>query len=180
MAAAPPSTAPQRTFKILFAGPSACGKSNLISQIAHGEFSERYSATFGVDYSVKPDVRRGGGHADATLQLWDTASSERMMPIMSAAMSGTHLFVVVFSVTDRASFEAVPKWFACVRKAVPSKELFVVLAANKCDDAAARVVSRAEGTGLAAELGCYCCVETSAKTRQGINELVGFFARLLP
>lgn len=47
---------------------------------------------------------------DVRLMLWDTAGQEEFDAITKAYYRGAQACVIVFSTTDRASFEAVKKW----------------------------------------------------------------------
>ena len=53
-----------------------------------------------------------------------------------------------------------------------------MLVGNKCDLAAKRQVSRKEGEALASEWGC-CYIETSAKTKENVNDAYLKILRLI-
>jgi small GTP-binding protein len=61
---------PDRTYKVVFAGDAAVGKTSFINRITKGIFVSNLSSTLGVDFQVKTirvDER------NIALQLWDTA-----------------------------------------------------------------------------------------------------------
>lgn len=67
--------------------------------------------------------------------------------------------LLVFNLTNRASFEHIPEWY---REAVRDHPSVFVPVGHKCDLAAERVVSAEEAGDLAATLGM-AFVETSAR-----------------
>jgi len=65
-----PTGPPDRTYKVVFAGDAAVGKTSFINRITKGLFVTNLSSTLGVDFQVKTirvDER------NIALQLWDTA-----------------------------------------------------------------------------------------------------------
>ena len=65
-----PTGPPDRTYKVVFAGDAAVGKTSFINCITKGVFLNNLSSTLGVDFQVKTirvDER------NIALQLWDTA-----------------------------------------------------------------------------------------------------------
>ena len=49
------------------------------------------------------------------LQLWDTAGQERFRSLIPSYIRDSHVAVVVFDITSRASFESTKRWIADVR-----------------------------------------------------------------
>jgi len=77
---------------------------------------------------------------------------------------------LVFDLTSRDSFDALPSWFAELETFAGSDVVRVVVA-NKADrDEAARVVSDEEGRAFAASKNAEF-VEVSAKQGRGVDEL---------
>lgn len=65
---------PDRTYKVVFAGDAAVGKTSFINRITKGVFVNNLSSTLGVDFQVKTirvDER------NIALQLWDTAGKRK-------------------------------------------------------------------------------------------------------
>ena len=92
-------------------------------------------------------------------------------------------FVLVYDITDRRSFDAVPDMIRriCRRHCYHHDEdydgdisssppyLKFVLCGNKCDLSSERQVTREEGMAIAQKIGCPF-FETSAKTGEGFEE----------
>jgi len=74
----------------------------------------------------------------------------------------------VYDVSNRESFEALPKWFSELETYV-SPAVVKILVGNKLDKEFSRAVSEEEGRRFAERMGTLF-VEASAKTSVGVNE----------
>lgn len=148
--------------KILLVGAERVGKSSLIRRFSEDEFNDNYSPTVGIDFKLKQVA------LDSTLvkiQLWDTSGQRRFRHITKAYYKTSHAVVLVFDVTNYATFEGVQAWFAEICEAAP--EAFKVLIGTKCD-VADRVVTLEQAQGLARELGVMY-VDASSKTNTNVD-----------
>ncbi|NWU59395.1 RAB42 protein, partial [Dromas ardeola] len=138
-------------FRVIVLGDAAVGKSSLLRCFAEGPAGGAATPcpTVGVDFYSRTVPLSPTGRAK--LQLWDTAGQERF----SAAG-----VLLVFDLTNRASFERVPEWH---REAAGDRPPAFVLVGHKCDLAAQRAVTAEEAGHLAASLGMVAFVETSAR-----------------
>eukprot|EP00004_Rigifila_ramosa_P001163 TRINITY_DN1110_c0_g2_i1.p1 TRINITY_DN1110_c0_g2~~TRINITY_DN1110_c0_g2_i1.p1 ORF type:complete len:255 (+),score=51.96 TRINITY_DN1110_c0_g2_i1:661-1425(+) len=132
--------------KLLLIGDSGVGKSVLLSKFDDdtSEMIPDFIATIGIDFRVKTltlDERV------VKLQIWDTAGQERFRTITSAYYRGAHGILLVYDVTNRASFFAIRDWIANARR-YGSEDTQLMLVGNKCDENT-RVVSTTEGQALA-------------------------------
>ncbi|XP_053144568.1 ras-related protein Rab-7a-like isoform X2 [Hemicordylus capensis] len=93
--------------KILLIGNSGVGKSALMNQYVNNRFSSRYRATIGADFLSK-EVHIDG--RTMTVQIWDTAGTERFQALGTALYRGSDCCLLVFDVTSSNSFEALEKW----------------------------------------------------------------------
>ena len=93
--------------------------------------------------------------------------------IISTYYRGAHGVLLMFDVTRRATFEAIPSWLEEVRLKAP-EAVPVLLVGNKCD-CEGRAVEAAEAQAWAAARR-FGYVETSAKNNLRINEA---FVRLV-
>ncbi len=143
--------------KFVLVGESGTGKSSLMTRYAKRTFDPGFVSTIGVDFSIETVTVRG---ATVKLQIWDTAGQERFNTITTSYYRGSHAIVVVYDVTSRASFQAVPAWFERVRHHAPDAPN-VMLVGNKSDLQARRAVPEHEGADLARDHGALF-LETSA------------------
>jgi len=129
--------------KIVILGNSGVGKTALMERYVSAKFASSYKATIGADFCTK-DVTLAESGDVITLQIWDTAGQERFQSLGLAFYRGADACVLVYDVSDVASFERLDRWrddfirSADVRDAATFP--FVVLG-NKSDlDAAKHVV----------------------------------------
>jgi len=150
--------------KMVMIGNSGVGKSCLLTRFADEKYSSSFITTIGVDFKIKTfDMDK----KVVKLQIWDTAGQERFKAITTSFYRGAHGIVVVFDVTDRASFASVKTWLYEVdRYAVEDVNKLII--GNKVDMATDRVVSEDEAREFAEFLGIDY-VECSAKSDQNVT-----------
>lgn len=141
------------------------GKSSLLKRYTEDLFLDTINQTVGVDFyvhflEVEPGIR-------VKLQFWDTAGQERFRSVTRSYYRNSVGGLLVFDITNRASFDHVKEWHAEVWERVqPYKVLFVLVGQKSDSD---RAVSREEAEKLAGQLGVPY-LETSAKTGQNVRE----------
>lgn len=80
-------------------------------------------------------------------------------------------FMIVYSITDRSSFDEASAIFSFLQRVRDDREAGVVLVGNKSDLESSRAVATTEGLALAASWGV-AFFETSAKARINVDEAV--------
>ena len=89
------------------------GKSSLLLRFSDDSFSEVYISTIGVDFKIRTIELDG---KVVKLQIWDTAGQERFRTITANYFRGAAGVIVVYDVTDKVSFDSIPRWLADVDK----------------------------------------------------------------
>lgn len=120
---------PDRTYKVVFAGDAAVGKTSFINRITKGLFMANLSSTLGVDFQVKTirvDER------NIALQLWDTAGQERFRSVTRSYFRRADGVMLLYDVTNERSFLAVRQWIDAVDD-VAEKRIPIMLCGNKTD-----------------------------------------------
>jgi len=164
----PPGTViskPDHQFKILMIGESGVGKSALLSRFVDNQFDTNFISTIGVDFKIhymKVDQQ------DIKLQVWDTAGQERFRTITTSYYRGANGIMIIFDVTDSASFEKVRYWLNELKEHV-GQDMPALLIGNKTDLTRDRTVDPAAAQRFAQEVGIKL-LETSAKTNAGVTE----------
>jgi len=156
--------------KIIFLGDSGVGKSSLLSQYMTQIFKTGHKSTIGADFFMKKVTVAGN---PATLQIWDTAGSERFYSLGVPFYRGTDCCVLVFDLTVANSLESLDKWRTdFFEKGEPhDTDLFpFVVLGNKCDLSTDRAVSREEAESWCQAKGNIPYFETSAKDASQLEQ----------
>ncbi|KAE8598666.1 hypothetical protein XENTR_v10016900 [Xenopus tropicalis] len=160
-------SAPQRpslVVKLVMTGDSDVGKTCILTRFTENTLPS-YISTVGIDFKTKTI------HVAETalkLQIWDTAGQERFHTLSVSYFRGAQGFVLVYDITNPASFENTAVWMRDI-KMKAGEEVEVVLLGNKCDREDEREVAKEQGEKLAWEFGIPF-FETSAKENINIEK----------
>jgi len=166
---------PLRKFKLVFLGEQSVGKTSIITRFMYDTFDNTYQATIGIDFLSKTMYLED---RTVRLQLWDTAGQERFRSLIPSYIRDSSVAIVVYDITNDASFKQVPKWIEDVR-AERGSDVIIMLVGNKTDLADKREVSTEEGEKKANEMGVMF-IETSAKAGYNVKQLFRRVAAALP
>ena len=158
--------------KLVIIGNSGVGKTCLIDRLTRDEFKLDVTPTVGGNM-VNHDVSTSAG--EVHFAIWDTAGQEEYRSMVPMYFKDSHAIMIVYDLTNRASFDAVNDWVELIRKSTssqPNKNVLLTLVANKMDLEDQRQVSIDDGRSLSEALGCLIFQETSAKTGQGITDIL--------
>ena len=147
------SSESSKTFKILTIGESGVGKTCILRRFVENKFLKNHLATIGIDFKTKT---LNINNQEIKLKIWDTAGQERFRNITTQYYKGADGIVLIYDVTDDASYEKIRDWME------------QILSNTKCD-MEPRAVTEEQGNKMAEELKV-SYFETSALTGQGINE----------
>ncbi|KAM5164396.1 ras-related protein Rab-23 [Mantella aurantiaca] len=156
--------------KVVVVGNGAVGKSSMIQRYCKGIFTKDYKKTIGVDF-LERQIQIND--EDVRLMLWDTAGQEEFDAITKAYYRGAQACVLVFSTTDRESFEAVPSWREKVMAEVG--DIPTVLVQNKIDLLDDTVIKNEEAEALAKRLKLRF-YRTSVKEDLNVTEVFKYLA----
>jgi small GTP-binding protein len=122
----------------------------------------------GVDFNLQV-VNIDG--VNASVQLWDIAGQDRYISMARAYYQSSQGAIIVYDVTNTASFEHVTKWKREIDEKVqlPSGEpLPVVLVGNKCDLEPGFALPNMDA--YTRKHGFIAHLQTSAKSNINVNE----------
>lgn len=156
--------------KIIVIGSSGGGKTSLLKRLVDKNFSPNTASTVGVEYFTYDTTI--DGHR-VRLLLWDTAGQERFYTISKAYFRSALGVILVFDITDRKSFEQIPRWLRDARNDA-DKDCSAILVGNKTDMESGRVVTAEEAEAFAAQHDLVY-VETSVRKNMNVDEV---FVRL--
>ena len=157
---------------LLLVGDSSVGKSCCLSRFTSDSFNHNLVSTIGLDYKLKNISYKQDNYK---LLLWDTAGQERFRTITPSFFRNAHGVMIVYDVTDRATFEHVDYWLHQIENHA-KKELRIMIVGNKIDLPLSkrkgiykeRQVTIEEGKLLADSMGMLF-YETSALKNVNIN-----------
>ena len=153
------------TYKVLTIGESGVGKTCVLRRFVENKFLKNHLATIGIDFKTKT---LNINNQEIKLKIWDTAGQERFRNITTQYYKGADGIVLVYDVTDEASYEKIRDWMKQILSNTQAEEIGLVLLGNKCD-VEPRSVTEEMGKKMAEELKI-SYYETSALTGQGIKE----------
>ncbi|KAJ3764220.1 ras family-domain-containing protein [Lentinula raphanica] len=161
---APTGTQSTINVKLLLIGNSSVGKSSLLLRFSDEQWlpEDESSATIGVDFRVH---RMDVNGKKVKLSIWDTAGQERFRTITSSYYRGAQGIILVYDVSSRESFDALPRWYSELETYV-SESVVKILVGNK---EFSRQVPAAEAAAFAQCMNSLF-IEASAKTSVNVQE----------
>ena len=149
--------------KTVTLGESGVGKTSLVKKYVENSFDDRIPSTVGADVSIK-NLEFDG--VTIQLTIWDTAGQEVFRSLVEQYLRDASLALVVFSLSDRKSFECVRDyWITYLLEKCP--DIIMIIVGNKLD--LEREVSEDEANELAAKYKTEY-FETSAVNGNGVEE----------
>jgi DnaJ family protein C protein 27 len=161
--------------KVVSLGEAGSGKSCLIKRYCEKKFIPKYISTIGVDFGVRQvswtgDTGGAPSSIDLKVNFFDLAGDPNLFEVRREFHAHAQGVMLVYDVTDRTSFTALPRWVA-EHASHGGQPAVTVLCANKVDEpASARVISEADGRRYAKDNG-FVYMETSAKSGQNVDAL---------
>lgn len=156
---------PHREIQVVVIGGGGVGKSALTVQFIQGHFIDEYDPTIEDSYRKEMVVDK----ERVKLDVLDTAGQEEYAAMRDQYMRFGMGFLLVYSVTSRASFEEVAGFYQQIRRAKGSDDVPIVLVGNKSDLDPEREVTFEEAQRLASRIDA-SLLETSAKLRVNVDE----------
>jgi len=147
-------------------GSRAVGKSTVTVRFVEDHFVEAYNPT--IENTFHKVIKFRG--EDFTTEIVDTAGQDEYSIFQRQYAVGFHGYVLVYSVTSKASFEHVKSINDKILDSLGTDYCPRVLVGNKTDLMYDRMVSIAEGKALAEKWNC-AFVETSAKQNENIAQV---------
>jgi GTPase KRas protein len=153
--------------KLIVMGSGGVGKSAMTCRFTQGRWVEKYDPTIEDSYSTTVDVEGKALQVD----ILDTAGQEEYSPLRETFMHTGDGFVLVYSLTDDATFEDLQEIRTQITEIHPKKEQIpFVVVANKLDLAEEeRAVSLEEGQTYADSIDAPF-IEISAKENLGVRD----------
>ncbi|XP_033734143.1 ras-related protein Rab-13-like [Pecten maximus] len=151
--------------RLLLVGETGVGKTCLLCRYANNEFMDTHITTIGVDFKLR---RVEVDDKVVKAQIWDTAGQERFESITKQFYRRAQGILLVYDITSRQSYEAVPKWLSYIHQ-FANEDVQIMLLGNKTDQQLRRMVTTKEATRFAEENNLLF-FETSAKSSGNLEQ----------
>ncbi|XP_075925627.1 ras-related and estrogen-regulated growth inhibitor-like [Petromyzon marinus] len=140
--------------RLVVLGRDGCGKTALCVRFLTRRFIGEYDRQREVTYRCRKEV----DGEPIELEILDTANKQVSglpghAPLERSIRWGDG-FVLIYSVTDRGSFQAVSRLKRLIDHVKQALGIPAIIVANKCDMEGGRVVRPEEGQALASDLRC--------------------------
>ncbi|KAJ8003588.1 hypothetical protein DPEC_G00149900 [Dallia pectoralis] len=168
------------TYKLVVVGDGGVGKSALTIQFFQKIFVPDYDPTIEDSYLKHTEIDGQW----AILDVLDTAGQEEFSAMREQYMRTGDGFLIVFSVTDKASFEHVDRFHQLILRVKDRESFPMVLVANKVDLLHLRKIGSDQGRDMAGKHDI-AYIETSAKdpamnVDKAFHELVRVIRQQIP
>lgn len=164
----------QEKYRLVVVGGGGVGKSALTIQFIQSYFVTDYDPTIEDSYTKQCVIDERA----ARLDILDTAGQEEFGAMREQYMRTGEGFLLVFSVTDRGSFEEIYKFQRQILRVKDRDEFPMILVGNKADLDLQRQVTQEEGQQLARQLKV-TYMEASAKVRMNVDQAFHELVRVI-
>ena len=158
--------------KVGLLGDSQVGKTAICNAFMGLEFNPDQLSTIGIEKLEKKITLKNG--KEIKLILWDTAGEERFRAAALKAVRSAQGVALVFDVTKKDTFQSISDWMEQIKDNF--KNPSVVLFGNKVDIEESKWEKTRDEIKEYVQNNNFTYFETSAKTKQGINEGFTFLA----
>jgi len=159
-----------RPYNIVVIGNGGVGKTALTVQFVQDKFIKDYDPT--IENSYRKQVMVDG--QVAVLNIWDTAGQEEYEVLLEQYIKDADGFLLVYSVTAKNSFASLQKYWKKILMVRGGTQQPVAILGNKADLEDQREVTTGEGSKFAVDICGKNFKETSALTKQNVED--GFFS----
>ena len=156
---------PDLKFKVIIVGNMSVGKSCLTLRATEGIFKEDLGSTVPLSvntFNVKIN------NTKISLQIWDTCGQEKYRALIRSYYTNSSLAIIVYSVTDKDSFDDVNVWYKLLKENISDCKIFLI--ANKVDSPE-RIITTEQGNKCRTDFNFDLYMETSAKSGFNSQEL---------
>uniref|UniRef100_A0A6M2DFR8 Putative rab subfamily protein of small gtpase n=1 Tax=Xenopsylla cheopis TaxID=163159 RepID=A0A6M2DFR8_XENCH len=163
-----------QTYKLVVVGGGGVGKSAITIQFIQSYFVTDYDPTIEDSYTKQCVI----DDVPAKLDILDTAGQEEFSAMREQYMRSGEGFLLVYAVTDRASFDEMYKFHRQILRVKDRDEFPMLMVGNKADLETSRVVSVEEAQNLSRQLKIPY-IECSAKLRMNVDQAFHELVRIV-
>eukprot|EP00761_Pharyngomonas_kirbyi_P001133 gb/GECH01001134.1/.p1 GENE.gb/GECH01001134.1/~~gb/GECH01001134.1/.p1 ORF type:complete len:207 (+),score=44.44 gb/GECH01001134.1/:1-621(+) len=155
----------QVELKVVLVGAMGVGKTSIVSRYINSEFKDYLETTIGASYMSKSIQIR---EQTVKFSVWDTAGQEQYHSLVPLYFRKAAAVIVVYDISKQESFEDAKSWVKELQHQAP-EDAIIVFTGNK-SDLDIREVKSTDAERFASSINALC-VETSAKTGDGVDQL---------
>ncbi|XP_075227531.1 ras-like protein 2 [Lycorma delicatula] len=163
-----------QTYKLVVVGGGGVGKSAITIQFIQSYFVTDYDPTIEDSYTKQCVI----DDVPAKLDILDTAGQEEFSAMREQYMRSGEGFLLVFAVTDRASFDEIFKFHRQILRVKDRDEFPMLMVGNKADLEHQRAVTTVEAQNLSRQLKVPY-IECSAKIRMNVDQAFHELVRIV-
>ncbi|XP_023706490.1 ras-like protein 2 [Cryptotermes secundus] len=163
-----------QTYKLVVVGGGGVGKSAITIQFIQSYFVTDYDPTIEDSYTKQCVI----DDVPAKLDILDTAGQEEFSAMREQYMRSGEGFLLVFAVTDKASFDEMYKFHRQILRVKDRDEFPMLMVGNKADLEHQRLVSQMEAQNLSRQLKIPY-IECSAKLRMNVDQAFHELVRIV-
>ncbi|KRZ78396.1 Ras-related protein Rab-28 [Trichinella papuae] len=159
----------ERRVKIVVVGDCRVGKTSLCFRFVQEQFISAYHQTLGLDFYTKYVTL--GDRFRITLQIWDVSGQQMDSAMLDKYVFGADGAMLVYDVTNAASFDKIKDWYRLVQRAVGDDEqrkVRFMVVGNKTDLEHQRNVKYEKQQELVKRYHMLSC-QTSAKLGDSVT-----------
>ncbi|KAK3091409.1 hypothetical protein FSP39_019688 [Pinctada imbricata] len=163
---------PENCHRLVLLGSSKVGKTSIVSRFLYNKFDDSYTPTI-EDFHRKIYRIKGEPYR---LDILDTSGNHPFPAMRRLSIITGDLFVLVYSIDNRESFEEVVRLCQQIRECKSQclkgngSNIPIVLLGNKCDKEKSRTIDQTEAINLVEQNENCRFIETSAKKNINIEE----------
>ena len=163
------------SFKIIVIGNSGVGKTCLAYRALKNDFTFESIPTIGFEF-LNMLVKLS--NKVISLQIWDTCGQEEYQSVVSKFYKRAAMAILVYSITDRKSFDSLDTWLNELRNNA-SSDIKIALVGNKLDLKSERVISKEEALNYKISRKLDLIFESSAKHGDNSRDIFTEAAKML-
>ncbi|XP_036292411.1 GTP-binding protein GEM isoform X2 [Pipistrellus kuhlii] len=154
--------------RVVLLGAPGAGKSTLAGIFAGVDGADSDCEVLAEDTYERTLVVDGESTTIILLDMWENKGENEWL--QDHCMQVGDAYLIVYSITDRASFEKASELRIQLRRARQTEDIPIILVGNKSDLVRCREVSTSEGRACAVVFDCKF-IETSAAVQHNVQEL---------
>jgi small GTP-binding protein len=155
----------RKSLKIVVLGDFGVGKSMMVNSICRSTLVNTIEPTIAVDYHIKE-------YKSLILNIWDVSGNPYYRQMAKEFYEDTSVFILVFDVTNRRSYESLQTWKEEVKNFVIN-DCKILICGNKTDLSQFRQVTYQEASYFAMA-NCFNFLEVSAIQSHTVKSILQY------